>query len=288
MAFSRKYGEEGLYTINPDGTGMQSVLSTTGLIFGPRISPDRTLLAYTRSAGQPVSDIFVYDMTRGAERNITNSPASYFSVSWYPDGEWVLAKVELTSPDYYRIPVEGGEWQRVDLTVPDPRDPTYEPYPVDARVSNDGTRIVYGVVMDYHTRDLWIANGDGSGGRALTAYSGTEYVYEDANSPVLSPDNSTVAFWYRRVDGNQKVFWEIRLVDVATTNSRTLVTGFNPSARGAIAWSPDGSRILAACEDRADDTDRFALNVFDVETGHHLHTIPTPPTGGRIHGADWR
>ena len=88
------------------------------------------------------------------------------------------------------------------------------------------------LVFSYHG-DIWIANGDGSAPRRLTAH-----VARDA-FPRFSPDGRLVAFTSNRM-GNNDVF----VIPAEGGEPRQLT--FNTTNDTVLYWTPDGSRIVFA------------------------------------------
>lgn len=90
---------------------------------------------------------------------------------------------------------------------------------------------------------------------------------------VLSPDGTTVACMVSTVNWAADAYaTEVRLIDVATGASRTLVT--TPRGGGAPTWSADGRRLAVL----ADVEKRLQVVIYDVASG--ARTIVTQsPTG---------
>jgi dipeptidyl aminopeptidase/acylaminoacyl peptidase len=133
-------------------------------------------------------------------------------------------------------------------------------YASDARISPDGTRIVY--VRQYADRrtdrsysNLWIVGFDGTGHQPLTSGSHRDH------SPRWSPDGTRIAFVSDRSGQGQ-----LHIVWVATGREAQVTR--HGAAPGNPEWSPDG-RTLA-----------FTALVPGERPG--LARLPSPPPG-----ADW-
>ena len=81
----------GLYLVNPDGSNVRYIAPMDDVYYGPRLSPDRTMLAYIRKV-ENSSDVFVCDLD-GEETNITNESGPYDTASWSADGKRLLVGV---------------------------------------------------------------------------------------------------------------------------------------------------------------------------------------------------
>ncbi len=146
----------------------------------------------------------------------------------------------------------------------------------DARVSPDGTRVVYVVSVpdlaaNRHDSDLWLVNADGSGRRRLTAGPGRD------DGPRWSPDGRRIAFLSDR-DGSTRI-WRI----APDGGEATAIDG-SPRAAGPFAWFPDGRRLAVLLPEDAGDSDRrpsgppvsvdagrepprMGIRILDVATG---------------------
>jgi len=74
----------------------------------PAVSPDGSRIALTISDGSN-SDVWMYEMSRGALRRLTFDPGEDFNPVWSPDGERIALASETTngSPQIHWLPVDG-------------------------------------------------------------------------------------------------------------------------------------------------------------------------------------
>lgn len=126
----------------------------------------------------------------------------------------------------------------------------------------DGSRLAYAWYRNpdpYHDT-LTTILADGTDPRDLGP---VQTIYDP---PALSPDGRTIAYGG---DGGEEGSSGIVLLDLATGTRRTLTND------GAVApaWSPDGTKIVAALYSRR-------VLVFDVATGATLASIEDPGTQG--------
>ncbi|MCA1815129.1 MAG: protein kinase [Acidobacteria bacterium] len=106
---SNASGQAGIWTMDADGNN-QRQLSESGALLA--VSPDGSLIAF-QSFRTGAPHIFLTDAGGGNVRQLTNGSGEY-GASFSPDGKWVFyssrAAGKLT---LWRVPVEGGEPQRV-------------------------------------------------------------------------------------------------------------------------------------------------------------------------------
>ena len=87
---------------------------------------------------------------------------------------------------------------------------------------------------------IWVMNGDGTGRKQLTTWSGDEL------EPAWSRDNKHLAFVRKRPDASQVLHWDVFLMDADGTHkhwARSTPAWFDimhPS------WSPDGKHLVTA------------------------------------------
>ena len=101
----------------------------------------------------------------------------------------------------------------------------------DLGVAPDASRIVF-VSNRTGSKELWIANNDGSNQTQLTFFNGPSL-----GSPRWSPDGKSILFVSNR-SGNQDVW-----VVAASGGEPRQLTDFPTNEGGPPQWSPDGSEI---------------------------------------------
>lgn len=94
----RADGQADVYRVKPDGTGLETLVSTDSFEDSGTLSPDGTKLAYVSTQGNYTTNIWVMDLATGTAQNLTdteatrpdkNSPQGHYRPAWSPDGEWI-------------------------------------------------------------------------------------------------------------------------------------------------------------------------------------------------------
>jgi Tol biopolymer transport system component len=111
---------------------------------------------------------------------------------------------------------------------------------VEARLSSDGRRLVFGSMRSGETSGIWVANADGSGAHELT--HGPGFVQ---GSPSWSPDGRRIAFDAFTDDK----YWHVWLIDADGGTPRRLTTQVGDE--NVPTWSRDGRWIYFSSEQGA-------------------------------------
>ena len=139
----------------------------------PTFSPDGNWLAYTRSTGVAVAEMFMVPVRGGAPRRLAKDLTWVDGSVWSPDGAHVLTMGhrERWPPfhnDWFLVPVDGGPAVGTDVATV--LDHTPEPstlastnstrvFPKPQAWHADGDRIVY-YALDGDTKNLWLVRLD--------------------------------------------------------------------------------------------------------------------------------
>ena len=187
-------GQQGLYVVNRDGSGLHAATRFTGAEYFPTWSPDSRRLAVMRSDPASGSALWVVFADGSGERRLTSGTAAEHP-DWSPDGR------EIAFDDNGAVWVVGADGQglrRVTKSCfsgPGCGAPHQHP-----RWSPDGRRLV---VQEYEPRNVLIVHADGSGDAARApAIVGWDVA---SPTPVWSPDGSQLAFT-SDVDGPPAIY----------------------------------------------------------------------------------
>jgi serine/threonine protein kinase/Tol biopolymer transport system component len=147
------------------------------------------------------------------------------AVSWSPDGKWIVAGgVDGKSPGLFKIPLEGGEPQRLATGVA--TNPVWSP---------DGSVIVYTGPVVGITGPLLMVRPDGTPAEAPAI---RVRVFSERYRFV--PGRQELVYVPTVVQGAAEHFW---LLDLATKKSRQLAS-FDSSLTRTFDITPDGKQIV--------------------------------------------
>jgi Tol biopolymer transport system component len=208
-------------TINPDGTGIATVVGGPLDDREPAWSPDGKKIVFKRrscgtgSCGQ--SDLYVVNADGTGLTPLTSTPGAEVEPAWAPDGKHLVFRRD--EPDFssalWVMDADGGN-QRILTTAGGIR-PAWSP--------ND-TKIAFQSLRSGNP-DIYLINPDGTSETNLT---NTTNSFE--GSPEWSPDGSKIAF----DDGV-----DLAMIGSDGTGRTTILADGYQNTQPA--WSPDGSKI---------------------------------------------
>src|SRR5688572_10243977 len=191
IAFARSGN---IYTINPDGSGLEQ-LTSTGKDGEPAWSANGRRIAFT-SDRDGNSEVYVMDANGAGQQNLTNHPADDSHPAWSPDGRRI-AFDRLTPGVGYDIHVMdagGGGATKITEGV----DPVWSP---------DGQRIAFVLV-----NNITLVNRDGTGLLELTHYPiPTRDSHVNPYDPNWSPDGRWIV-WMRIGGNGPQFFFDLHVV----------------------------------------------------------------------------
>jgi Tol biopolymer transport system component len=241
IAFSAfRNGNMDIYTVNPDGTGLQQITSDPAWDSDPVWSADGLHIAFMR-------DIYIYTMDAdGTGARLVYGPLDYATgrPTWSPDGTQ-LAFSDSYYDDIYTIGIDGQGRTRV-ITHYNPHtsnDPAWSP---------DGTKIAfahYDSSAPISSEDIHVVNVDGAGEVNLTP-TPTEYEM----MPNWSPDGRFIAM------GDDVSSVGVRVMNADGSN-RAVVPGTQSDREPA--FSPDGTKLVASTWIRTPTSGYSQLVAYD-------------------------
>src|SRR5262249_1747782 len=117
--------------------------------------------------------------------------------------------------------------------------------PAHPDVSPDGTKVVFQAGQD-GSWDIWIANIDGTDARVFVDCVAPCITLD---APAFSPDGTTVAFSRLDQVGDDDLPSSIEIADVATAQTRPVLSTPSGVYVTDPRWSPDGRSLVVTDED---------------------------------------
>ena len=247
---SAQDGDEDIYIVNHDGTGVKKLTQNNFVDFGPLASPDGDWVAYTRGRRNGSGlDAFLIG-TDGTAARATRM-GSLTATAWSPDSRMVLYTAGF--PHLVRL-FDLRRWEATDRLGPIGCCTT-------ATWSPDGSMIA-GLADDFET-SVGIVLIDVKTLKWRWLYRGrVGYA-----NPVWSPDSGEVAFTLSS-DTTRPDERPLAVVSVKSRRlTRIAIVGPEQDDSAELAWAP-GPRLVFS---RIVDENRSALFAWD---GRHVRAIP--------------
>ena len=282
-----KLGQEDIYTMNPDGTGVTNLTQNYSMPNwsplgeakdNPEWSPDGTKIVFDAPAlsdkGSCCSrNVYVMDADGANLERLTNTPSfsegEDFQATWAPDGTWLAFVSTRNDPyddrDVYRMDVDGTNQKQLTFVDPEGETPA-RVSDEQPSISPDGTKIAFASNThyddpnngSYHVDQLDIYVMDAAdGGNVERLTFDAEYAYpleKRSQNPVWSPDGTRIAY-ESTVSGNS----EIWVMNADGTGEPVNVSN-HESWDSDPAWSPDGTQITFMSRRVAGQEDIWAVD----------------------------
>jgi TolB protein len=229
---NRRDGNNEIYVMNGDGTGLTNLTNNPADDIEPAWSPDGSRITFwTNQDGN--HEIYVMNADGSDQTNVTKNPADDAQPSWSPDGK----KIVFTSNrdgnyDIFAMNADGSAQTNLTNNPADDELPDWSP---------DGTKIAFAS----EPGGIRVMNSDGSNPTLLHAGPNA--------FPKWSPDGEKIAFWNNE-DGNPEVY----VMDADGNNAINLTN--NPADDVVYGWSSDGTQI-AFDSDRGNNRDIYVINL---------------------------
>ena len=215
--------------IDAAGT-LQPVALRPGTLYGPRISPDGTAIAYSG----PISngDIRVYEWERDKVTEVTGDAQGHFSPVWTPDGKHLVYRTYVQATGEFAL-----DWARADGGG-DPQRLLTSRLPVlpgDISAAGD---LVY--VQGESGYDIWTLRLDLTDPERPKAGAPVPFLVSPANElqPVFSPDGKWLAYVSNASPQGRVVMVRPFTTSGATPERRWQVSG--PGSSDFPVWSRNG------------------------------------------------
>ena len=224
------------------------VTSALSIEWGPSLSPDARLIAYSVAASTDEfdsTDLYVQQLGGGPPLRLAWSPQAEFSPAWSPDGS-EIAFLRQRAGEYHDLLVVsslGGVERRLgQVRAPEPRQLFRMPPHMD--YAPDGLRMVV-VDRPEGERPFFIASLDLETGEKTQLTSPPDSSVGDLY-PRLSPDGEKLAFVRYRNNSICTVYvHDLGSDGMPTGEPRRFRVASSPY-NSSPAWTPDGRHILFA------------------------------------------
>ena len=234
----------------------------------PVFSPDGNHLAFLRRAAFGADDLVVVRPDGTDPRVITIKPLSGVRyMAWVPDSASVAVVTGAILETFDASRAAEPRILASEMTL-DEESGINDFNPQIANVFRPpaGAQILY-LKKDPTVDALYVANGDGSGARALVDPTRSDLKYDDLASQVWSPDGSRIAFAAQMAGAPTD--WRVFVMQADGTGLRQLSRQAIGQSDQNPAWSPDGTRIALQrwMYDDADNIDVRPVTVVGVDDG---------------------
>jgi Tol biopolymer transport system component len=268
---SDRGGHLDLWTMRPDGTGLQKLTDDKTDDAFPQWSPNGKKIAWTRGGFGAAGEIWVMNADGTGRRQVTVNAFSDLDPVWSPDSsQLAFRSLRDGNYDIYAIRPDGTGERR--LTTGPARDyaPDWSP---------DGTRIAFTSETVDGVSAVWSMSAvDGSDQRQLTPDS------LNAGIPRYSPDGNRIAFVDERC-GACTVQSDVWVMHSDGSGLRRVTS--TPENETTEAWSQDGTRMVVDTARLIDHTlGKSDVAVLRMATGAIVNLTNTS-SSSEAH-ADWR
>src|SRR2546426_250239 len=241
---SDRDGNNEIYTMNVDGTGVARLTVNVASDVSPTWSPDGSKIAFV-SNRDGNNEIYTMNADGTGVTRLTTSTSDDSSPAWSPDGSKIAFQTNrdsFSNPEIYVMNVDGSGQTRLTVNTFSDLTPAWSP---------DGSKIAFSTNRDGNY-EIYTMNADGTGATRLTSNPAL-----DAN-PTWSHDGTKIAYVRGGVGSEQiyvmdEDFCHDAVGTAPTSLSKTASRDLGP------AWSPDGTRILFASS-RDGNFELYAIN----------------------------
>jgi Tol biopolymer transport system component len=217
----------------------------------PAFSPDDQKIAFIRSRGLGVEDVYVTSLEGGAPQRLTNDNARIAGLTWMPDGQSILfASKRIGTFDLWRVAISDGSLEDLGVSGDLVANPA---------VSPDGSHLAF--MEDMKNVNLWRVGIPETGAAPDTPIKLVSSAKIET-LPQYSPDGKKIVY-----ESTQSGDDEIWVCDSDGTNA-TQLTSFRGPITGTPRWAPDSRRVVF--DSRSAGTSDIYMMSIDETNPHRL------------------
>jgi len=255
---SYRDGNEEIYVMNSDGSGVTRLTNNLAWDRWPAWSPDGARIAFD-SDRDGNYEIYVINADGTGVTRLTNNPAYDGEPSWSPDGSRIAFMSSRDGNAEIYVMNSDGTGQR-NLTNNPASDAGYSWSPDSKRIAFVSTRD-----GSPDVGRMYVMEADGGSVMRLTDTG--------VGSPSWSPDGSRISFLCHRDGG-----WNICAMNADGTQQRNLTN--IRLANGEHSWSPDGTHIAFVGDCDYDDIIDATCNIYIMSSdGTEVLRLTNNPAG---------
>lgn len=266
---SWRSGNQDIWIMDPDGSGLQQLTSHPGVDSSPMISPDGRHILYDSEASG-VRQIWVMDANGDNKVQLTTSSGLSLQGVWSPDGTKIYY-VDFTPRAQAIFSMDADGSNPVDLGVTGS----------SLGLRPDGSQLVYlpPANSNPNSYDVWTVNVDGTNARNLSSLAGLAG-HERAYNKTAWGVNGRILVQEQWPTWRNSSDYEIGYVGEDGSTWGTVLAGSN-EWHGMPGWSPDGSRIVFISKRGDEDFNIWTM----LPDGTDLRQLTTDPA--RDHAPHW-